>query len=158
MFASLQDFLRRLYRGADRGRPANDAERPPTPPGWRIVPHATHGITAYEVSAIFSPRRQGEAGNRGSGIGTPDMVGLNSAEFHGFAPETLEIGRVDLRVIIDGPERGSIRLTYRFDHDPRGRRKGSLIPAFDYHRLPLHPIEGEPADCSATTDEATAHG
>lgn len=138
MFATLQNYLRRRKANrpawaATHGNPPPGVPRPPTPDGWTIVPHATPGVTAYEVSSVLRANRPIE---RRAHLGGADMVGLNSTEYHGFPAETLEIGNVAVRIAGE-PGSGDIRITYRLHYDPRGRRKGSLIPSFDYHRLPV---------------------
>lgn len=148
MFALLENWRRcRVYR--QRAWPSAAAlellKTPPpsTPPGWQIVPHTTPGVTAYEVLSIVPPLHSQQP-RLPDGLGSIDMVGLNASEFYGFPPETLEIGRVDLRFM----SAGGLRLTYRFHFNPAGwRRPCSLIPSFDFHRLPLG--TEEPADANA---------
>lgn len=108
---------------------APPVEPPPLPPGWHIVPHPKPDVIAYEVRALLPMDYRPAIA--GPGV---EMVGLNATEFHGFAPETLEIGSVGVQM-----EFGvGYRLKYRFHWRAEGwRQPGSLIPVFDFHRLPL---------------------
>jgi hypothetical protein len=122
---------------------AHQAEPPPLPAGWRLVPHPTPGILAYEADGLIPLGATGRQ-NPG-GIGTFDMVGLNATEFRGFPAETLEIGRVDVRI---DPNVG-YRVKFRFHFNATGWRKpGINIPVCDYRRLPIDGNE-VPAHASA---------
>lgn len=142
MFAFLRNWLRlRAYRRllhapSSSPYPPHQAP-PPTPDGWRIVPHATPGITAYEVSAMMPLHAPRPAAPQ-PGPGWADMCGRNATMFHGFPPDTLEIGRVDVHIV---PGIG-IQITYRFDYDPRGQKPKARIPLSDFHRL-LLPLPAE---------------
>lgn len=141
MIAPLRDyFARRAQRRAAQAPPViPPAPPPPIPPGWRIVPHATPGVTAYEVTAEIDPQaaRQRTAG---SSLGGMEFCGTNSVTFHDFPPETLQIGAVGARF---DPATHRQSLTYRFDYLPGGwRRPGSLMPACDFNRLPLGQTQG----------------
>jgi hypothetical protein len=124
MFGSLRDWIRHRPPTAAPPEPS-----PPLPPGWQIVAHPKPGIIAYEVRGLLPMDYR----TPHSGIGI-EMVGLNATEFHGFPPETLEIGKVDVRL-----EFGvGYRLIYRLHYKPGGwQLAGGSIPVFDYHRLPL---------------------
>ncbi len=125
MFGPLSQWIQRRKAAASAPPP----DPPPLPPGWHIVAHPTPDVIAYEVRALLPMDYRPAV--TGPGV---EMVGLNAVEFHGFPPETLEIGRVGMQV-----EFGvGYRLTYRFHYKPEGwRLPGSLVPVFDFHRLPL---------------------
>ena len=106
---------------------------PPAPAGWTIVPCGTPGITSYEVETVVP-----QDWIRPGGPGQLELVGLNALEFHGFPPETLAIGRCNVRAFMRGGFR-LFKITYRFDYWHKGWQISGPArkPVFDYARLPL---------------------
>jgi hypothetical protein len=106
---------------------------PPTPDGWTIIPHSDPNVTSYEVVTFIDPRAQ-----RAMATGV-DLIGHNSREFQGFAPETLDIGSLAAQLVHGRAGARRIRMTYRFDFRPAGWQSPgySRKPVFDYALLPM---------------------